>query len=83
MSDYRLVDFVVCCPRDKHQKRPMQIKFIKKEDGNWFPLPCNGCDELNGSNICGECIAAITKLFFEKPDHDTLNPIAPSIPNIQ
>ena len=80
MGDYRYINFTVRCPRDNYKERPMQIRLIKKEDGTWFPLPCNGCDELNGSKICEECMASVTILFFNNPEADTTAPLSLALP---
>lgn len=43
------------------------VDFVMTENG-WFPAPCNGCEEMNGSNECTVCTAFITSKLFNDPD---------------
>lgn len=78
MPTTKFVDFQVYCPADPYRVEKMQLTFVKQED-SWLPLPCNGCDSLNGSKPCQECCAAITLMFFhsDKVKLDLSKPISP------
>jgi hypothetical protein len=71
------LDFKVNCPRDQWKQYDMQMKFVLN-NGQPFPLPCNGCDWLDGSPACEKCTAAITTMFFRNPEMDTANGITPA-----
>ena len=74
----KVVKFTVNCPLFSFSKEKMEIEFVKQENG-WFPLPCNGCDMLNGDPLCEKCCAALTLMFYDDPDTDVSRPIAPPI----
>lgn len=84
MPDVKFVDFKVYCPADPCRIEKMQLTFYKQEKG-WFPLPCNGCDSLNGSKPCQECCAAITLMFFhaEEGSLDLSKPISPDFSSLK
>lgn len=80
MLDRRGVDFIVNCPCPlfSFSRRKMSMEFVKQESG-WFPLPCNGCDMLNGDPMCEMCCAALTLMFYHDPDMDVSEPISPDL----
>lgn len=80
MSSTQFLNFSVHCLRDPYAIRKMQMRLIQQENGTWFPLPCNGCEELNGAAECVKCTAAITLMFYKNPFLDTSKPITPILP---
>lgn len=65
----RFYDIIVCCPNKDNLNFPvdkncfkMQMCSVDTENGKFF-LPCNGCDEFCGADICQRCTAAITLMF--------------------
>lgn len=73
MSDLKYLNFVVQCPKAPHSpKVPMQLQYVVCEDGSRTYLPCNGCDEMSGSDFCLKCCAAVTLKFHRGylPDHN-------------
>lgn len=79
MSDKQFINFTVRCPGDPCRTEKVQIILTKLPDGSWFPLPCNGCDSLNGTKPCERCCAAITLMFFhaKEGEIDLSKPISP------
>lgn len=76
MLDRKYVNFQVNCLREPYRVEKMQMTFVRQE-GGWFPLPCNGCDSLNGHKACEECCANMTEMFFRNPELDISKPITP------
>lgn len=77
MSEKRYINIKVQCPGSEVQKiETMQIVLVRDSSG-WFPLPCNGCDSMNGTMPCEFCIESIRKLFLKDPDTDPTNVIHP------
>lgn len=71
----RPIKFQVLCPAGQlHCVRTMYMDFIFR-NGEPFPLPCNGCDEANGSRVCEECMAKVTLLFLADPSLDISKPL--------
>lgn len=64
----------VQCPRDQ-KVYPMTIKFAAPSFQ--FPLPSNGCEELNGELICERCRAAVTLMFYRGIDYTSTDVISP------
>lgn len=77
MENRKYLHFFVNCPGEAFKKVEMSITMIRSENG-WFPLPCNGCEEMNGTMPCKECIRDITLMFYRDPDLDISNPITPA-----
>lgn len=70
MYEKRFLTIKVQCPGSPVPKvEAMQITLIKDSSG-WFPLPCNGCDSMNGTMPCSFCCEAIRKLFCQDPGRD-------------
>lgn len=67
--------FRVYCLHDGSEKK-MEIQFVD-HNSKPFPLPCNGCEDLNGSSVCQRCTACITSMFFHNPQLDTSEPFLP------
>lgn len=55
--------FSAICPKDRSKTYPMWIDIITV-DGKPFPLPCAGCDNRTGEEICSQCTAWITGRFL-------------------
>ena len=78
MCKISFVNFKVRCPRDRGEIRLMQMRFVEHE-GRLIPAPCNGCDELNGADVCSRCTAYFTQAFFEDPALDVFYPLVPNL----
>lgn len=66
---------LIRCPAEPRYVREMYIRFVWTDKQRWFPFPCNGCDEYASQHVCGECIAAVTSMFFADPDANVFEPI--------
>lgn len=75
-----LITISVYCPRDRGTVYKMPIDLMWIPEQRWFPLECNGCDNLNGDPICSRCRHNLTLLFFENPDWRPLQAIDPLRP---
>lgn len=75
-------DVEVHCYLDPWRVKPeiMRIAFLPKEDGSLFPMPCNGCDDLQGGELCERCCAEVTNLLFRNPEKYLREVIYPNIP---
>ncbi len=62
----RYIQFDVRCPRDFTTYK-MEIRVAILPDGSLLPSPCNGCDYMNGFEICTKCIDAIFKKSLADP----------------
>ena len=61
------------CPKSgKVIKIPISYSFV--EDKKVY-LPCGGCNNCDGSDICGKCMAYVTVFLFENPEHRLSTPI--------
>ena len=61
------VILTVKCPKDDDLKS-VPLDLVKAEDGKIIPLPCQGCEHCNGSNICEKCRTSLTIMFFNGYD---------------
>lgn len=75
---FKKIKFSVLCPCAIHRTEKMEIEFVPVE-GAPFPLPCNGCDSSNGSNVCQECMAWVTLYFYHHPDSVPESPLVPRL----
>jgi hypothetical protein len=50
----------VRCPASQRIE-PMQLTFLPTD--RQMVLPCQGCENLNGSDVCNRCRTAITLMF--------------------
>jgi hypothetical protein len=74
------VNFKVHCINDGYSIRKMHIRCAVHEGTKIF-APCNGCDFMDGSDVCLRCISEIHTLFTRHYDEiDILKPIYPSYP---
>ena len=72
------VTYKVNCPRDFGKVYSMTIRLLEHEDGSLLPSPCNGCDELNGSAVCKQCIESLFKMSLKDPTMESYKqPITP------
>ena len=70
----KYVKFKVNCPATPGAVEDMQILFL--ED---FPVPCNGCENMSGADICNQCIAEVTMRFYHNPGIDISEPLTLSL----
>lgn len=61
------ITFEVACPRDYGEFRKMTIQLKMTNDGSYLPLPCTGCDFMNGLPECIHCIEGIFKMSLKDP----------------
>ena len=52
----------VFCPRDRGKERTVYLKCADD-----FPIHCNGCEELSGSEVCDRCRAGAIIYYAGKP----------------
>ena len=72
------VTYWVNCPRDSGKVYNMTIRLAKLDDGSFLPSPCNGCEELNGSPTCKQCIDSLFKMSLKDPTMESYKqPITP------
>lgn len=80
MTKQKYIDIQVQCPYDPSKVIPEKVQIHMVENqGRWIPLPCVGCDNLNGSSICQQCCTEITCLFFNEPDRSPNKIVYPQI----
>lgn len=58
------IDFKVRCPIYPYREETIRVIYVKNE-GRWFPLPPNGCDNYNCSRTCAECQANLISLALQ------------------
>lgn len=80
MLNRKFINVQVICPRDINHMEKIKITLVL-ESGEWIPLPCNGCENLDGSQSCRNCRAALTLMFYRNPELDTSRPVRPSFPD--
>lgn len=80
MFEKKFLDIRVNCLRELYRVEKMQMVFVKQAQG-WFPLPCNGCESLDGDKACETCCAALTLMFFHNPDMDARDVLTPKLPD--
>ncbi|MEE0963090.1 MAG: hypothetical protein U0L73_02590 [Ruminococcus bromii] len=61
------ITFDVRCPRDSGASYKMTILIKQRSDGSYLPLPCTGCDFMNGLPECTYCIEGIFKMSLKDP----------------
>lgn len=74
----RTITYKVQCPRDKFAVYEMTVVVATLPDGSLFPSPCNGCDMLDGSKACHECVESLFKKSLKDPSMRSYSqPIVP------
>nr|DAS96024.1 MAG TPA: Protein of unknown function (DUF1289) [Caudoviricetes sp.] len=69
MTALQFRNFDVYCNANPSTIQHMQVRFIITEEGRPFYSPCNGCELMNGSTICKQCLISINEmLFYDNPD---------------
>lgn len=58
----------VQCPRDTYRTRQVPLQYIPLED-NYNYATTAGCDFLDGSEHCQNCIRCLLKIFTAKRDY--------------
>lgn len=69
----------VYCPADPVRVEQLEVVFYPTVDGA-LPLPCNGCENSNGSWICQKCMAWATLYFYKNPNREV--PFDPLVPDV-
>jgi hypothetical protein len=68
MCKHHWITHKVHCIRDGIA-RFITMEYVDS-DGALFPLPCNGCEFLDGHEACNVCIADLTNSCFAKYKED-------------
>lgn len=74
MKYQRFLSVKVKCPRDQ-KIYTMPIEFAAPDFT--FPLPSNGCDEMNGCETCARCRDAVTLMFYHGLEYISTDVITP------
>lgn len=53
----------------------MQIKLVNTANHGYLPEICQGCDEMNGSEICDTCVGKITSMFINNSELEVSKPL--------
>jgi hypothetical protein len=70
----KFINFKVHCNRDIGYIRDMQIKLVNTTEFGYIPR-CNGCNEMNGSEVCDTCVGKIISMFSKNPDLEVSEPL--------
>ena len=73
----------VKCPRSVCSIEDMTLRYIVLENGARFYAPCNGCDNMDGSQTCANCRRAITKMFCDGFEAAPWEPVSPDLAGLQ
>lgn len=70
MSQLICVDIKVNCALNPLRVEPEIIAAYayRKTDGTRVYLPCNGCSNAQGGEVCEKCYAAVDRVLFKNPD---------------
>lgn len=63
MADVRFLTVSVVCPTSETRaarEMPLDVVF---NGTDWILLPCNGCDDMNGSKVCKQYREAVTNAY--------------------
>lgn len=79
------VDIKVNCILDKFHVKPeiMGVYAYQKTDGTRTFLPCNGCEDAQGSKLCARCYAEVDRVLYENPDWNPRDVIYPKLHQAQ
>ena len=78
-TEKKSAKFFVNCPVFPFSVQKMEMWLLKEPGSRWVPLPCNGCEMMNGDPICKKCTAALTLMLYYDPDMDLSKPVSPLI----
>ena len=76
---HKFINIKVRCPKCFYKIFPMQVHIVTMPDGKDFPFPINGCDELDGSEVCEKCRADVTLKFFHGIIEDSNEILTPDV----
>ena len=57
----------VICPASETKETKTVFTGYTFLDGKFFPAPCGGCDDMNGSTACEKCCADVTIYYLNNP----------------
>lgn len=81
MGQLICVDIKVNCALNPLRVEPEIIAAYayQKTDGTKVYLPCNGCSDAQGGEVCEKCYEEINRVLFKNPDWNPRDVIYPDI----
>lgn len=67
----KCLNLKIACPIHK-EKQDIQYRYTYTPEGQILFSPFNGCDDMNGSNLCAECISRENAFIGNLPSLEEL-----------